>query len=167
MRQLHGITVAAILVALATPARGGDPKHGASSGMGAGSTAMHEHMRKAGREMQQMPMTGDVDHDFVTAMRKHHQDGIKMAQMALASGKDPEARELAQRIIEKQQRDLRDFDAWLARNKPTAAGRDASTGTGAGAPDSGGRTDQEPGESPSAGTSSKGSRHGGASPSGK
>lgn len=167
MRNTWGVTVAAVMVVLATPARGDDPKEdgsrGMGMGMGAGASAMHEHMQKAGREMQHVRMTGDIDYDFVTAMRMHHQDGIKMAQMVLANGKDPKARELAQRIVEEQRRDLKEFDAWLARNRPDATGKramerspssDASTGAGQAAP--------EPGESPSAGTTSKGSEHKGA-----
>lgn len=44
-------------------------------------------------------MSGDVDRDFVTTMRKHHQDGIAVAKTVLAHGKDPKTREMAQRII--------------------------------------------------------------------
>lgn len=82
----------------------------------AGSAQMHEHMKKAGREMQSMKMSGDVDRDFVTAMRKHHQDGIAMAKMVLEHGKDPKTREMAQRIMDEQQKDLKEFDAWLAEH---------------------------------------------------
>jgi hypothetical protein len=104
--------------------------HGSShmkEGGAGGSSAMHQHMKKAAKEMSSMKMSGDVDRDFVMAMRKHHQDGIAMAQIALEHGKDEKAREMARRIVDEQQKDLGEFDAWLAEHggapKNAAQGR--------------------------------------------
>jgi uncharacterized protein (DUF305 family) len=104
--------------------------HGSShmkEGSGGGSSAIHQHMKKAAKEMSSMKMSGDVERDFVMAMRKHHQDGIAMAQIALEHGKDEKTREMAQRIVDEQQKDLREFDAWLAEHggapKGAAQGR--------------------------------------------
>lgn len=54
-------------------------------------------------------------------MTKHHDDGIKMAQMAVEKASRPELRDLAQKMIDDQQKDidkLRNWrDAW-AKDAP-------------------------------------------------
>jgi uncharacterized protein (DUF305 family) len=96
----------------------GQAGHGAGS---SGSGELHNHMVKAAGEMRSMPMSGDVDHDFVSAMRKHHQHGVEMAQIALRSAKDPEARAFAQRVVTEQKKEIAELDAWLAKHQPGAA----------------------------------------------
>ena len=71
-------------------------------------------MQKSASEMKSMKMTGDVDHDFVMMMRKHHQDGIAMAKVQLRSGTDPAAKQFAQKIVDEQTKEVQQFDAWLA-----------------------------------------------------
>lgn len=105
--------------------------HAVAADATGGAKQLHEHMKKSASETQRMKMTGDVDHDFVAAMRKHHQDGIAMAKIALANGKDPKAREFAQKIVDDQTRELQQFDAWLAQHKPEPASRDSHEGHGA------------------------------------
>ena len=78
-------------------------------------------MMKSASDMKSMKMTGDVDRDFVAAMRKHHQDGIAMAKIALQHAKDAMAREFAQKIVDDQTRDLQQFDAWLAQHQPESS----------------------------------------------
>lgn len=77
---------------------------------------LHAHVVRSAGEMQAMPMTGDIDHDFMASMRKHHQDGIRMAEIALRSAKDPAARSFAQKVIDEQTRDLSKLDAWLKKH---------------------------------------------------
>lgn len=84
---------------------------------GGGSKALHQQMMKSSKKMQQMKMTGNFDHDFVMSMRQHHQDGIEMAQMAVKNAQDEKVREMAQRIVDTQEKDLKEFDAWLAQHK--------------------------------------------------
>ncbi len=99
----------------------GQPQHGSKiqpTGPAAASGALHAHLLKSAREMQALPMTGDGDHDFVAAMRKHHQDGIEMARIALRSAKDAEARAFAQKVLDEQSRDVARMDAWLAQHEP-------------------------------------------------
>jgi uncharacterized protein (DUF305 family) len=92
-----------------------------------GSKDLHAQMTSAAREMQSMPMTGDIDHDFMTSMRKHHQDGISMAQIALRSAKDSQVRAFAQKVIDEQARDIAALDEWIAKHgakaKPTQGRR--------------------------------------------
>ena len=95
-----------------------------------GSKQLHLQMKKSAAEMQKMKMTGDVDHDFVAAMRKHHEDGIAMAKIALASGKDATAREFAQKIIDDQTQDLQKFELWLSQHKAHTPSRARHQGHG-------------------------------------
>jgi len=79
----------------------GDSSAGPASAK-AGSEALHQKMMQGAKDMQTMQMSGDVDHDFITMMRKHHQDGIAMAEVELKQGKDPQAKELARKIRDSQ-----------------------------------------------------------------
>lgn len=84
---------------------------------GSGSHQMHEHMMGGMHQMQRMPLSGDTDVDFVRMMREHHVQGIGMARIELRDGDDPEAREMARKIIEQQSREVAEFDRWLQRHR--------------------------------------------------
>ncbi len=59
------------------------------------------------------PYTGDADVDFMQQMRVHHAAAVAMARTELAHGKDPEARTLAQAVIDTQQKEIEQIDRWL------------------------------------------------------
>ena len=63
-----------------------------------------------------MPMTGDPDVDFARMMIPHHQGAIDMARAQLEKGRDPAMRELAQKIIADQEREIGILRDWLARH---------------------------------------------------
>jgi len=85
-------------------------------GMG-GSGDMRGSMMGMMKNMDSMKMTGDSDRDFATMMKMHHQGAIDMAQMELQSGKDAKMRAMAKRIIEAQQKEIKEFDRWLGKRK--------------------------------------------------
>jgi uncharacterized protein (DUF305 family) len=68
---------------------------------------MHEKMG--------MPMSGDPDMDFANMMIPHHRGAIDMARIELESGKDPQLRKMAQKIIDDQEREITTFKEWLAQ----------------------------------------------------
>ena len=86
------------------------------SGM-AGGGDMHGSMMGMMKGMESMKTTGDPDHDFAMMMKMHHQGAIDMAQMELKSGKDASMRAMAKKIIEAQQKEIKQFDQWLAKHK--------------------------------------------------
>ena len=57
--------------------------------------------------------TGDVDADFVATMIPHHQGAIDMSQTELAQGSNPDARQLAQKIINTQQAEIKEMQTLL------------------------------------------------------
>ena len=114
-----GVVVLAGTVFMAIPVRGaergGEHGHDASpkSGAAGPSMDMHESMMKGMKEMQAMKPTGNVDHDFAIMMRHHHMQGIRMAEYELKHGKDAKMREMAQKIIGSQSKEIAEFDEWI------------------------------------------------------
>jgi uncharacterized protein (DUF305 family) len=66
--------------------------------------------------MATMAYSGDPDIDFAQGMIPHHQAAIEMAQIVLEHGSDPTMRELALAIIEAQEREIAELEAWLAEH---------------------------------------------------
>jgi uncharacterized protein (DUF305 family) len=89
---------------------------GAEQPVRAGEQELHTIMQQGAEDMQSMPMTGDLEHDFVWAMKKHDQSAIDMAQVLLEHSKDARARQFAQAIIERHKREIREFDQWMAKH---------------------------------------------------
>lgn len=96
--------------------------HEPDSTMSAGSQALHESMEKSHKDMMQMKMTGDADHDFAMMMVPHHQTAIDMAEIVLKHGKDPKIQAMARKIIDAQKKEIAEFEAWMKTHKPAAAG---------------------------------------------
>lgn len=80
---------------------------------GSPSHQMHHSMMDGMKGMSKMRMTGDMDRDFAMMMKKHHEDGLKMAQHELDHGKDAKMREMAKNIMDAQKKEIAEFDQWL------------------------------------------------------
>ncbi len=101
-------TVSAIALmcttALSTPAFAHDEK-----AMSKGSKEIHEEMMDSAKKSQSMnmeDMSGDTDKDFAMMMADHHRSAIKMAKSEIENGKNPELKQLAQNIIDSQQKEI-------------------------------------------------------------
>lgn len=70
---------------------------------------------------QGMSMTGDVDYDFAVNMRKHHQMALTMAQAQLKNGKDAQMRDMANKIIVAQKKEITALDRWIAAREKVKA----------------------------------------------
>ena len=82
-----------------------------------GSDGMKQSMMTGMDSMQKMPMSGDTDKDFAMMMKMHHQQGVEMAQMELNNGKSPAMKKMAKKIITAQNKEISQFDQWLAKQK--------------------------------------------------
>lgn len=70
---------------------------------------MHEDMEKG---MQYK----DADIAFAASMLPHHEGAVKMAEVELKYGKDPELRELAKNIIKAQESEIEFMKKWLEKH---------------------------------------------------
>lgn len=72
-------------------------------------------MMDMGQEIARLCTTGEpFDLAFIDAMVRHHQSAIMMAQVALARAEHPELKELAQAIVDAQQREIDEMTGWRA-----------------------------------------------------
>lgn len=85
------------------------------------------NMDMEGMDMGDMGMVSEEDMDrlesasgdefdrlFLTSMREHHLGAVAMAEEELRSGESPEAKELAQEIIDTQRAEIQEIDTLLA-----------------------------------------------------
>lgn len=63
-----------------------------------------------------VPYTGDADVDFRRHMIPHHRGAVAMAKVALMHAKDPATKAMAQKIIDDQEKEISDMEAWLKRH---------------------------------------------------
>ncbi|MBC7650970.1 MAG: DUF305 domain-containing protein [Deinococcales bacterium] len=77
---------------------------------------MVETMNKMDAAMKAMKMTGDADKDFAMMMIPHHESAITMAEDQISHGKNLVLKKMAQKIIEDQSREIKQFKSWLAKN---------------------------------------------------
>ncbi|TLV01384.1 DUF305 domain-containing protein [Dyadobacter luticola] len=75
---------------------------------------MHDMMD----DMSDMKMTQDPDIDYAMMMKMHHTGAIEMAKLELTSGTDNEMKTMAQSIIDGQNKEIEQMDAFLAKNTP-------------------------------------------------
>ena len=118
--QLGVATIAAMLV-LGFPLWGSANAADKNEGKTMDSMEIHkmemQKSMKGMKDMESMPMTGDMDHDFAMMMKKHHESAVEMANVELKHGKDATLRKMAKDIIKSQKKEINEFDQWLAKHK--------------------------------------------------
>jgi uncharacterized protein (DUF305 family) len=67
---------------------------------------------------EELPYSGNADHDFVTGMLPHQQGVVDIAKVELQYGKDPALRKLAQSILDTQQSQMAELQQWQAQHPP-------------------------------------------------
>lgn len=92
--------------------------------MSTGSAMQQEFMQGMNQMNQDMMAAAqykDPDVAFAAGMLPHHIGAVKMAEVELKYGKDPEMRKLAENIINAQQAEIEQMQKWLkAHNKKSS-----------------------------------------------
>lgn len=88
-------------------------------------SAMQQEFMQGMNQMHQDMMAAaqykDPDVAFAAGMLPHHIGAVKMAEVELKYGKDPEMRKLAEDIINAQQAEIEQMQKWLkAHNKKSS-----------------------------------------------
>ncbi|HHK6002914.1 TPA: DUF305 domain-containing protein [Neisseria subflava] len=115
------ITLSAI--AISNYAQANEQPHQAHMNMQMSTgSAMQQELMQGMNQMNQDMMAAaqykDPDVAFAAGMLPHHIGAVKMAEVELKYGKDPEMRKLAEDIINAQQAEIEQMQKWLkAHNK--------------------------------------------------
>lgn len=78
---------------------------------------LRETMEKMHAKMKGMSMTGNADKDFVMMMIPHHESAVTMAEGEISYGKKPAIKKMAQKIVDGQGKEIKQFQEWLSKNK--------------------------------------------------
>lgn len=73
-------------------------------------------------QMKNMRSTGNPDNDFAALMKAHHLGAIEMAQLELAKGTDARIRQMAQEMIDDQQREVAALNTFLSGHSAHGGG---------------------------------------------
>ena len=80
-------------------------------------SAMQQELMQGMNQMHQDMMAAmqyqDPDVAFAAGMLPHHIGAVKMAEVELKYGKDPEMRKLAENIIHAQKAEIKQMQKWL------------------------------------------------------
>jgi len=86
------------------------------SGMDDAHKAFMAGMMRMQPAMMQGITAKDPDVAFACGMIAHHQGAIDMAKVELKYGDNDEAKQIAQKIIDSQTKEIADFTKWLEAN---------------------------------------------------
>ena len=87
------------------------------SGMKHGEGELQKSMSEMEGKMKSMQMTGDVDKDFATMMIAHHEGAVAMSKKELSNGMSAELKKMAQKAMNEQTKEIREFKDWLDAKK--------------------------------------------------
>jgi len=110
-------------VAISNYAQANEQPHQAHTKMSMSTdSAMQQELMQGMNQMNQDMMAAaqykDPDVAFAAGMLPHHIGAVKMAEVELKYGKNPEMRKLAEDIINAQQAEIEQMQKWLkAHNK--------------------------------------------------
>lgn len=113
-------------VAISNYAQANEQPHQAHMNMTMSTdSAMQQELMQGMNQMNQDMMAAaqykDPDVAFAAGMLPHHIGAVKMAEVELKYGKDPEMRKLAEDIINAQQAEIEQMQKWLkAHNKKSS-----------------------------------------------
>jgi Cu/Ag efflux protein CusF len=110
------VTLTALGAILATVTIG--PDRTAQAQPAKGAPAAYERVREVMDErFKDMKLAGDPDKDFAALVIAHHEDLIFLARTQLEHGADEQLRQMAQKIIDEQQKQISELKDWQVRNR--------------------------------------------------
>ncbi|MBM6595376.1 copper-binding protein [Microvirga pudoricolor] len=83
-----------------------------------GASAAYERVREVMDDrFKDMKLAGDPDKDFAALLIAHHEDLIFLARTQLEHGADEHLRQVAQKILDEQQKQISELKEWQVRNR--------------------------------------------------
>src|SRR5215204_5526604 len=83
-----------------------------------GAPAAFERVREVTTtRFKDVKLAGDPDKDFATMLIAHHEDLIFLAKTQLEYGGDRHMRQLAQKLLDEQQKQISDLKEWQVRSR--------------------------------------------------
>ncbi len=76
-----------------------------------------EIMQKMETDMKVMSKTGNADKDFLMMMIPHHKSAVTMSEDELSHGKNLEIKKMAQKIMDDQNKEIKQFETLLSKIK--------------------------------------------------
>jgi uncharacterized protein (DUF305 family) len=87
------------------------------SGMKHGEGELQKSMNDMESKMKGMSMSGDTDKDFAIMMSTHHQSAVDMAKLELKNGMSSKLKQMAQKTVSDQTKEINEFKTWLDSHK--------------------------------------------------
>ena len=78
----------------------------------------HEAMMRMDAPMMAGMMAKDPDVAWACAMIPHHRGAIEMSRVVLRTGNNPEIKQMAEKVIVDQEREIAELTAWVQKNSP-------------------------------------------------
>ena len=73
-------------------------------------------------QMKGMTSTGNPDNDFAAMMKVHHMGALEMAQLEVAMGTDAQMKQMAQKMIDEQQKEVAELNTFLSGHSAHGGG---------------------------------------------
>lgn len=84
--------------------------------------SMMQIMNSMMENMKSMQTTGNPDNDFAAMMKAHHLSAIEMAQVEIATGTDPQIKQMAQKMLDEQQKEVAELNTFLSGHSAHGGG---------------------------------------------
>jgi len=118
MRTIVILAASVALIGGAAVAQQGQGQRQGQPAMQHGQMAMQDYMKSMQDMHQKMMSANDADPDraFALKMIAHHQGGIDMARVVQQHGDDAEIKQMAQKTVEMQRKEIAELQSWLDRH---------------------------------------------------
>jgi uncharacterized protein (DUF305 family) len=92
-------------------------KNSKASKMKMGDGELEKSMSDMKTAMSGMKMTGNMDKDYAMMMISHHESAVSMFKMELKNGMNAQLKQIAQKGISDQTKEINEFKSWMDANK--------------------------------------------------